>query len=158
MQNQREAVFTLVTNTVQVNEGEAVVLTKSDRDFIIESLVTGFSEGNISMSDAARAKHDTEQKLRAYSSGLLNNWLRKDKRLNGNVKYQTKNPGSRAGSGDDQVRELRKLKSTLTDSDQIAKVEQAIQDRINELKAEKNQATVKDIDFSLIPEFARLAG
>lgn len=158
MLNQREAVFTFVNEVTEVVSGEAVSLTKDQRDVVISSLVAGFQNSEIALSEAAQAKHDTEQKLRTYSSGLLNNWLRKDTRLNGGVKYQAKNPGSRAGSGDDQVRELRKLKSTMTNPDHIAKVEQAIQERINELKAEKAKSTIQDIDFSLIPEFAHLAG
>ena len=154
--NQKDGVFNAVSEVVQVIDGEAVVLTKDHKSTLIGMLATALEEGAIEVKEAKRAKMTEAKHYREYASNILNNWTRKDPRLNGGVKYQPKNPGSRAGAGDDQVRELKKLKSTLSDAEQIAKVDEAIEQRLAELKAERNQAKVQEIDFSLIPEFAHL--
>jgi len=84
--------------------------------------------------------------------GLLNVlYLRKDKRLNGGEKYEIKNPGSRAGSGDDMLKALKALRSTLTDDDAIASIDEAIDNRIAELSVVKKVT----IDPESLPEHLR---
>lgn len=68
--------------------------------------------------------------------------------MNGGVKYQAKNPGSRAGSGDQALSAMRKLLSTLTDETERAEVQSYIDARIAELNIAK-QATI--VDFSALP-------
>jgi hypothetical protein len=72
--------------------------------------------------------------LLKYIPGLVNNWVRKDKRLNGGSKYEAKNPGSRAGSGDPMVREMKALLSTLSDPEQRDQVQAAIDERMKTIK------------------------
>lgn len=115
--------------------------------------MSGFTNGTVELSAEAAAKYDTEAKLKSYTQGLVSNWLRKDVRLNGGSKYETKNPGSRAGSGDDTVKALRALRSTLTNADQIAEVEMEIAARIAAFKASKTPKV--EINAELIPENLR---
>ncbi len=151
MRNQKEAVFSAVCATLgQESFDSAVELSSEQRAQVIEMVAEGFAAGEVEMSDAARAKHDSESKIKTYTNGLVSNWLRKDKRLNGNVKHTIKNPGSRAGSGDPVVKNLKLLKSTLTDESQIAAVDAEIEKRLAAIKAEKAKSV--EIDTSLIPE------
>ena len=66
-------------------------------------------------SEKGKLKNNTEKLMKSYVSGLVNNWIRKYKPFNQGVKYEIKNPGSRKGSGDEQVREMRKLLKTISD-------------------------------------------
>lgn len=151
MQNQKEAVFSAVCSVLgQDSFDSAVELTKDERATVIEMVCEGFSAGEVEFSEAAQQKYAEPSKLKTYTNGLVSNWLRKDKRLNGGVKHTIKNPGSRAGSGDKVIRELKKLKSTLTEDHQIEAVENEINKRLAAIKAEKAQSI--EIDASLIPE------
>ena len=67
--------------------------------------------------------------------------------MNGGVQYTAKNPGSRAGSGDQALRALRALFSTLTTDEDKVEVQGYIDARIAEL----NVAKAPTIDFSVLP-------
>src|ERR1017187_7779629 len=85
---------------------------KTLRGQVNNILFEGFKAESINYDGAL--PNDTE--LKAYVSGLQSNWLRKDKRLNGGVKYTAKNPGSRAGSTDPAIKAMRLLLDSQTDS------------------------------------------
>jgi hypothetical protein len=150
--SQKEAVFNAVVEVLGDFSGVAELSTEQRKE-VINSLMSGFASGTVELSAEASAKYDTEAKLKSYTQGLVSNWLRKDPRLNGGSKYQTKNPGSRAGSGDETVKALRVLRSTLTDADAIAEVDSEIATRIAAFKASK-MAKV-EINTDLIPENLR---
>jgi Zn-dependent oligopeptidase len=151
--SQKEAVYNAIKSIKSFDDGELVTLTKEEKANVVQIVVAAFEAGEVSLSDAARAKFDDSTKLSKYTSGMVNNWLRKDTRLNGGSKYVTKNPGSRAGSQDDTIKNLRLLKSTLTDETQIAEVDAAIEQRKSEIQAEK--AKNVEINFDHIPESLR---
>lgn len=69
-----------------------------------------------------------------YIPGLVNNHVRKDKRLNGDVEYVAKRPGSRQGTGDESVKAMRTLLSMTTDPEAKAAIQLEIAKRIAELK------------------------
>ena len=116
----------------------------TDNRAVLHQMITeGFRSGAIELS-----RSYTEPEMKNYVSGLISNWLRKDTRLNGGSKYQAKNPGSRAGCGDVQLRELRKLRTVVTDTAIIAEIDQHIAKRTSELN------TVV-IDASKLPESLR---
>lgn len=154
--NQKDAVFNTVSQVTTVSESEPTVLTKDERATCLAMLTESLQAGEVIVSAAKQAKMTEPKDYKEYAGNILNNWLRKDLRLNGNKPYQAKNPGSRAGAGDEQLRELKKLKSSLSDPEQIALVEQAITERLAELKAESNKAKVQEVNFDLIPQFAHL--
>lgn len=151
-QTQKEAVFSAVTSVlkeagVKVNEGTnfATQMTRELRAQVTSILVEGFSSGNIELAK----EFSSEADLRAYCSGLTSNWLRKDSRMNGGTKYQAKNPGSRVGSGDPQLKAMRLLLSTKTDESEVAEIQSFIDKRVNEIKSSRKPAKV--IDFSALP-------
>ena len=89
--------------------------------------------------------------MKKYVSGLVNNWVRKNKEFNCGNTYAAKNPGSRAGSTDPQMKALKTLLSQLGEDDAtaIAEVKSAIEAR----KAEIKPATaVKPINVDALPE------
>ena len=143
MVSQKEAVFNAVTNVCgSASDGSALNPSRDERSQISTILFEGFRSGSVQLD---REFNDTE--LKNYISGLMSNWLRKDKRLNGNVTYVAKNPGSRQGSGDEQLKALRALMSSLTDEADRAEVQAHIDARVAELSAAKKMS----INFNALP-------
>lgn len=147
---QREAVYKAVCDVTGTEDfGGAVELTKEQRESVHEQVMDGFNNGEIDFSDSAKAKYDTEAKLSGYVSGLISNWLRKDKRLNGNTTYQPKNPGSRTGQGDPQIRELRKLLKIHSGTPKESEIQAFIDTRVAQIASEKVKNV--EIDYSMLP-------
>ena len=140
--NQREAVFAAVTNVCGHKDG-AYTPSKEERAQVNTILFESFKAGKIELS-----KSYSDSDLKAYVSGLQSNWLRKDKRLNGGIKYEAKNPGSRQGSGDPQMKAIRALLSTLTTEEDKSEVQAHIDARAQEIAATKQ---TKVVDFSALP-------
>ena len=154
-QKQKDAVFTAIANVlseanITVEEGTSVapLMTSELRAQVNTILFEGFRGGTVELS---REYSDAE--LKAFVSGLQSNWIRKDKRLNGGVAYVAKNPGSRAGSGDEQLKAMRQLLKTLTSETDRAEVESHISARVSEIRSTKTKPV--KVDFaSLPPELA----
>ena len=158
MFSQREGVYAavkafLAEAGIQHDDGQKVELTKDQFRTVVEMVANTIHGGEVVFSPEAKAKYNDFDKIKGYCSGLVSNWLRKDERLNGNTKYQPKNPGSRAGQGDQQIAELRKLLKTLSDKDQIEAVKSHIDMRLTELKASKAKSI--EINPELLPESLR---
>lgn len=150
--SQKEAVYSAVTsvlseNNISVSEGTDVstVMTRELRSQVNAILVEGFNSGSVELD---RTFNPSD--LKAYVSGLQSNWLRKDKRLNGGAKYSAKNPGSRIGSGDAQLKAMRSLLSTLTDESERSEVQSHIDTRVNEIQAVKAKKSIT-VDFAALP-------
>ena len=142
--NQKEAVFTAVVSVCGlIDSGIAYAPSKEERAQVNLILFEGFKAGTIQMDG-----EKTDSDLKSYVSGLQSNWLRKDKRLNGNIQYVAKNPGSRAGSSDPQLKAMRTLLSTLTSESERAEVQSYIDARVGEIAVTKQAKTV---DFSALP-------
>jgi hypothetical protein len=151
---QNDAVFQAVCSVLDSNSFDsAVVLTKDQRESVVEMVTEGILSGKVDFSAEAKAKHDTPAKVKSYTVGMVSNHLRKDKRLNGNTKYEIKNPGSRAGAGDKQLQALKALRSTITDDQALADIDEAIANRTAEIAAEKQKAV--EINADAIPEHLR---
>lgn len=144
---QKEAVFQAVTNVCGESEGKYEP-SKEQRAQVNNILFEGFTAGKINF-DKPTLPGDKE--LKAYVSGLQSNWLRKDKRLNGNVAYTAKNPGSRAGSTDPQIKAMRMLLAAETDATNRAEIQEFIDKRVAEIKPAKSVV----IDASALPEELR---
>jgi hypothetical protein len=162
--SQKEAIFQAVTSVLEENnqkiqDGVAVELTKDQKSLVVNMVAQSFHSGDTEMKESAREKYNTVELLESkYVPGLLNNWLRKDTRLNGGTKYETKNPGSRKGSSDPVIRELKKLLANV-DDDQKAAVQEEIDKRLAELSKLQAEKRKQSIDASKLPEHLRhLAG
>jgi len=141
MMNQKTATYNAIASVIDFKDGETVELTKEQKAKVRDILVEGFKKGEIELKSA-------QEDLNKYVNGLINNWLRKDKRLNGGVDYEAKNPGSRAGQGDAMVKNLRLLLKTDIDADAKAEVQAAIASRLAEIKPSQKI----EVDATAIPE------
>lgn len=92
--NQKEAVFQVVKEIRRgaVDTDKPVVLTKQEKAVAAQKLFEGFKKGKV----AYNHELPSDDKLLLYISGLVSNWLRKDKRLNGQRNYVPLRPGSRS--------------------------------------------------------------
>ena len=142
--NQRQATVTTILSVLsergfeyQLN-GETPmsnVLTKADKDKVVSIICQGFLAGQIDMSAEGKAKYFGDIKeLGKYTVGLVNNWVRKATEFNGSIKYEIKNKGSRTGSSDEQLKALKDLLKMTTDADVRSEIQDAINDRMEEIK------------------------
>ena len=161
--NQRQGVYVTTMNVLadsgkSFDDGQAggvkAVITDSEQKTVIGLVTQGLLSGEIEMSTEARAKYSEEKTMKSYASGLVNNWFRKDPRLNGDTKYVAKNPGSRQGSGDAQLKALKAFRATLTTTEDQAAVDQAIEARKAELSVAKTPAITEE-QIALLPESLR---
>lgn len=148
--NQKEGTFNAVTEVMGEIDG-AFVPTKEQRIKIIALITSGIMNQEITY----RKDHTNVVEVKTYANGLLSNYLAKDSRLNGNVKYEVKNPGSRAGNTDPTIKEMRKLKANLIaagQTDQIKVIDEAIAKRVSELSTKAPVKKVIKVDMDKIPE------
>jgi hypothetical protein len=132
--NQKEAVFKAVTTVKDETSFDgAVTLSRDEREKVSKIVADYFTKGEVSFSDGKREGKE----LSTYVSGLISNWLRKDDRLNGHTKYVPKNPGSRTGNGDEMLKAMRTLLTTVTDPKIQDEIQSAIDKRVDELKPKK---------------------
>jgi hypothetical protein len=150
--SQKEAVFSAVTsvlseNNIAVPEGTSIssVMTRELRAQVNQVLFEGFRNGSVEL-----IKEYSDTDLKAYVSGLQSNWLRKDKRLNGNTSYVAKNPGSRIGSSDPELKAMRALLTTLDSAEDRAEVQKHIDAKVAQIQATKAKKSVT-IDTSALP-------
>lgn len=150
---QKQAVYEAIESTLGTIEAP-VTLTKDQRKTIIAAIAQNIFDGNVEFSDEAKAKYDSLEKIAGYCGGLLNNWLRKDTRLNGGTTYTPSKPGSRAGQGDEVLKNLKALRQTRTDATEIAEIDLAITARIAEVAAAKTAKKSKsqEVDMSAVPD------
>src|ERR1035437_5348028 len=114
---QGDAVFQAIVNVMGTQDG-AYHPTKEQRAMVREILFQGFKAGEIVLG-----KDFDDKKLTEYIPGLISNWLRKDKRLNGGIAYVPANPGSRSGSSDPQVKAMRALLASKSDPTERAEIQ-----------------------------------
>lgn len=134
-------------------------VTKEQKSAITDEVTRMLAEGEAELSKEARAKYDDAKKLRSYTAGMVTNWFLKSKELNGNTKHEIKNPGSRAGSGDEKVKQMRALRAQLVamgNDDAVAKIDEAIKARLAEIKAAASKFSFDKIDFSVFSDAERL--
>ena len=109
-------------------------ISRSETSEVVELVTDSIMEGLTEFSPEARVKYDDRKKVRSYVVGMVNNWFRKGKELNGGTTYIPKNPGSRAGTGDPELKELKLLKKALVERnakpEALAKVDAAIAARL----------------------------
>lgn len=159
MVNQKQAVKNAVMSVfkadgIQYTLGGEVsaldIISDIQKTKVTNRVVEGFLSNEVEMSTEGKEKYfgDTKE-LRKYTVGLVNNWLRKDPEFNNGKTYSPKNPGSRQGQGDAQLKALRQLLKSTTDEEAISEIEVAIEQRIAELKPKA------EIDVAALPEHLR---
>jgi hypothetical protein len=148
--NQKEAVYTAITEVMGTNEFDGPVKLErgEEREKVTQRVEELFKNGEVQFT---RGEERDGKELRRYVVGLISNWLRKDSRLNGNTQYQPKNPGSRAGGKDEQMSAMRALLAATHEPKARAEIQQAIDERAKELK----QQSAKPINVEALPEHLR---
>jgi hypothetical protein len=151
--SQKDVVYKAIKTIHNFNDGDKVILAPEERAEVNDIIAKELHENRLTeFSKEASEKYDTEEKIRKqYANGLLNNYLRKDKRLNGGVKYEIKNPGSRISNP--EIREMTKLLKEferIGDEDNMALLEEAIETKKKELAAAK--AKTLKINIDLLPQ------
>lgn len=120
------------------------VLNTDDKKKVRDILFVMFRSGQVDYKETFQDTVADDKGLREYISGLTNNWIRKAPEFNCGGKYEAKNPGSRQGSGDEQIREMKKLLSATTDPEARVLIQSAIDNRTVEItkKVEINLSAI----------------
>lgn len=141
------AAVTAVCGPCEVYTNESI---RSHLPEIIAVVTEGFLSGNIQLSDESK-RNPTY--IKSYVPGLINNHVRKDKRLNGGTTYVAKNPGSRSHHSDPQIKAMKALiaSGTVTDPADLNEIYEAIRVR----QAELLPTAKVEVDFSALPEFLK---
>ncbi len=154
MKTQKDAVCALLISALTARDIEYTingkvcikdVLTPEDKKSVREQLCEGFEAGEIAMTETAREKYiGNPVKLNQYVNGLVNNWIRKNPEFNNGVAYKAKNPGSRAGQGDDSIKAMRALLKTVDDEAVKTDILKSIDARLQEIAPHKVVTINKD--------------
>lgn len=120
--------------------------TNEQKEKVHQSMLVYFTSGLVNKNSGGT----DETALMKYIPGLVNNWVRKDTRLNGGTQYVPKNPGSRTGSGDETLKNLKVLLGMVSDPSAKAAVQQEINKRVAQLKP-----AAATLDVSKLPENLR---
>lgn len=153
--NQKDGVFAAVKSVldnakIEFVEGKTKVkeiFTKEHRAQVNAILFAGFRAKEIELDG-----EKTDAELKSYVSGLQSNWLNKDRRLNGSVQYAAKNPGSRTGVTDPQVKALRGLLAQAETTEEKSEIQGYLDDRLKQIgqaKAKKVEINVDDLPEAL---------
>lgn len=126
--------------------------TKDDKRKVATLIAEAMLTGDVELSAEAMTKYGTsiEKLTSKYVTGMVTNWWNKSKDLNGGVKYEAKNPGSRAGAGDPTVKEMKLLRQHLADVGNDAGVAQVDAAIVAHLAATAKPKP--EINLSLIPD------
>lgn len=154
---QSEAVITTVLavlterNVEYVMGGEIPitdVLTKKDKLDVKSCVLSMFQNKEVGFSNQeVHDRHNaTEATLKKYVDGLCDNHIRKTKDFHCGQAYKIKNPGSRSGNSDPQIKALKALLTQTSDTDQTAQINEAITDRQAVIAVEKAKSVVIDVD------------
>lgn len=141
---QGEAVYNAVVEILGEKPTGKVELTDAQLAQVEQRVFLSFKTG-----ETVHSKNPSDEALNKYIPGLVNNWLRKDLRLNGGTPYTAKNPGSRSGSGDEAIKAMKTLLSMTTDLDAREAIQTEIDKRLAEIKPKAQ------LDIEKLPESLR---
>lgn len=148
MMKQGEAVFQAVSAVFGEINGalpETGKWTSEQKNAVYAAMLTSFKAGQWTKTSGGT----DDAAVQKYIPGLVNNWVRKDKRLNGGIKYETKNPGSRTGTTDESVKAMKQLLAVTVDPAVKQQIQAAIDARLEELKPKAK------INVEALPEALR---
>lgn len=148
MMSQKDGTFNVVKTVLndfkrEINPTEQVVLSSEERAGCIQRLCSMLENKTIFTS-----KNYNESGRKTYAGGLLSNWLKKDRRLNGDIEFQLKNPGSRANNTTPEIIELKKLHKHVKGTEDESKVKSMLDDKVTEHRQSRQ---MQAIDITLIP-------
>jgi hypothetical protein len=123
------------------------VLTDADKKVAQSTLFAMFRGNQVEMTADAKKKYADDKELKKYVGGLVSNWVNKAPEFNCGNKHEFKNPGSRKGQGDSQIKEMKKLLGKTTSEADRKMIESHIAKRQEEIKPMET-----GIDFDKLPQ------
>jgi len=157
--SQKESVISQVKLALGSSFNASIAARNLLTDDQLETIKTNIFNGILNGTIDFGKEITDEKELSRYVSGMVSNYLRKSKELNGGSDYAPQSTGR--GSRDPQVSELNKLLKTYTEgSDEYSQIVFAIEARKNELASErtvvvKEKKKVKEfesINMDVLPE------
>lgn len=138
---QKDAVFSAVAsvlvgsgiNFISGSTDANDLLNKDLRSKVNSILIQQFLNNEIELSAEAKTRLADLSKLKAYVSGLVSNWLRKDNRLNAGVAPMKVKSVVKRTSADPQLKAMRHLLTVQTDPNKRNEIQSFIDKRVQEL-------------------------
>ncbi|CAB4125367.1 hypothetical protein UFOVP53_120 [uncultured Caudovirales phage] len=130
-------------------------LTDDQLDIIKNNVFQGIINGSISYTKEL----SDEKEVFKYASGMVSNYLRKAKELNGGVTYVPS--ATTSGSRDAQLSELNKLLKSYTEgSDEFNQISEAVEarkaaitlEKTSTIKEKKKSKEFESINMDALPE------
>lgn len=146
-----EAVMKVKPDFQQYKDKGADVIVNELRKQVCNILTQGILNGAISYDK----DHTDKKSVIKYVPGMVSNWLRRSRALNGDSSSIIQNPGSRIGAGDEQLKALRELSKTQIEPEILTEIDKYIKIRINQLKTDKAIVKQKDINVDALPSYLR---
>lgn len=138
---QKEAVFQAVSSvlassglTLSPSTPASDLLNRELRALVNSIIVGQLQNGTVAISGDSSVNISDNSQVRAYVSGLVSNWLRKDSRLNGGSTTTTKSKTSKKVN-DPQLKALKVLLKAETDSAKRNEISAHISNREKELSS-----------------------
>lgn len=146
-----EAVMQVKPDFKQHSDKGNEVIIDDVRKRVCKIVIDGILNGDIDYSK----DHTNAKDVKDYVPGMVSNWLRRNKVLNGDVNAKAQKPGSRLGVGDEELKTLRDLRKTQVEPEIISEIDKYIKARLNVLKKEKQTVKQADINLDALPEHLR---
>lgn len=146
-----EAVMQVKPDFKQHSDKGNEIIVDDMRKQVCKIVIDGILNGNVDYSK----DHTNIKEVRDYCPGMVSNWLRRNKILNGDVNAKAQKPGSRLGVGDERLKTLRDLRKTQIEPEIITEIDKYIKQRLNMLKKEKQTVKQTDINVSALPKHIR---
>lgn len=166
--SQKELVFNAIVSVVGEIEDNTVHLTKDQRKQVADIMVQHTVNGDITIGGKNKSYDITTEEgmknVKEYWPGTINNWLRKDTRLNGGEPHQIKNPGSRSQNKQIKstrafIKQCQDILATDADNEEVqAKLEKAqavLEKLMAEEAAKKAEKAGKSFNADDLPEELR---
>lgn len=146
-----EAVMQVKPDFKQHSDKGNEIIVDDIRKQVCKIVIEGILNGDIDYGN----DHTNVKDVKDYVPGMVSNWLRRNKVLNGDVNAKAQKPGSRLGAGDESLKTLRDLRKTQVEPDILAEIDKYIKQRLNVLKKEKQSVKQADINLDALPAHLR---
>lgn len=146
-----EAVMKVKPDFKQYGDKGNEIIIGDLRKQVCKIVMEGILNGDV---DYNKDEKNTKE-VKEYVPGMVSNWLRRNKVLNGDVNAKAAKPGSRIGVGDDKLKTLRDLRKTQVEPEILTEIDKHIKQRLNALKKEKQVVKQADINLDALPPHLR---
>jgi general stress protein YciG len=116
--------------------GDDMEARRQIRDLVLEAL----NSGQVAIGES---KSEDPRSMRAYATGLISNWFRKDRRFNGNQRYTphaTRHESGLSKYIDERIARFKSAQDVAESSELKGLLQEAIHDREDEIAMEKDLA------------------